>query len=43
MEAVCLSEGCPASSIAAMTWKAIFFDAAGTLIRPAKPVGSVYA
>lgn len=26
-----------------MTWKAIFFDAAGTLIHPAEPVGAVYA
>jgi putative hydrolase of the HAD superfamily len=26
-----------------MTWKAIFFDAAGTLIRPVEPVGAVYA
>ena len=33
-EGVWLSEGAPASSIWAMTWKAIFFDAAGTLIRP---------
>lgn len=38
-----LSEGGAASSIGAMTWKAIFFDAAGTLIRPAEPVGAVYA
>lgn len=26
-----------------MTWKALFFDAAGTLIRPVEPVGAVYA
>ena len=38
-----LSEGGAASSIWTMTWKAIFFDAAGTLIRPAEPVGAVYA
>lgn len=26
-----------------MTWKVLFFDAAGTLIRPVEPVGAVYA